>query len=292
MADDSAVATGSALFDACYRQHQGVQDAVMLCLTQGLEQQYADKASNTVQWLLVLAGALVFSMQLGFAMLCAGCVRRKNVGNTLLKNLLDACGAAIAWFVLGWAMAFGGENGEKGFTFAGNANFFLTGEVDYAVWFFQYAFSAASVTIIAGTLAERCKMSAYICYSVFMTGFVYPIVVHSIWSTNGFLSASATNPFNGVGVIDFAGSGVVHLTGGSTALVATYVLGSRKGRFVDSEGNVLESPKEIAGHSISLQAMGTLMLWFGCKFRSSCESSLSVVVMTLNSPCMCHPRYY
>lgn len=261
----TAGAPSSPLFDACFQQHLGATDAVLLCVTSGLEQQAAAKRATITSWLLVLCGALVFLMQLGFAMLCAGCVRRKNVSNTLLKNLLDACGAAVAWFVVGYAFSFGGQSAEDGVTFVGVQGFFLTGDVDMAFWFFQLTFSAAAVTIIAGTLAERCRMSAYISYSIFMTGFIYPVVVHSIWSENGFLSAFSAEPFMGSGVVDFAGSGVVHLTGGSTALVATYILGARKGRFTNSAGESLDEPKEIPGHSIALQTMGTLLLWFGCE---------------------------
>ena len=153
-------------------------------------------------------------------MLCAGCVRRKNVSNTLLKNLLDACVAGVAFFTVGYAFAFGGQDASQGITFLGTENFFITGDVDFAFWFFQYVFSAASVTIIAGTLAERCRMSAYLCYSFFLPGFVYPVIAHALWSDNGFLSPTAENPRLGVGCIDFAGGGVVHVTGGSAALVA------------------------------------------------------------------------
>lgn len=98
-----------------------------------------------------------------------------------------------------------------------------------------------------------------------MTGFVYPVIAHSIWSDNGFLSRFAAAPIMGSGALDFSGSGVVHLTGGTTALVATWVLGARKGRFTDENGEPLNKPKAIPGHSIALQVMGTLMLWFGCK---------------------------
>lgn len=183
-----------------------------------------------------------------------------------MKNLLDACGAAIGFFLVGYAFAFGGQNDRSDITFIGTANFVFQGDVDPAFWFFEYAFSATCVTIVAGTLAERCQMAAYLCYSVFLTGFVYPVVAHTIWSNNGFLSAFAANPLNGVGVIDFAGSGVVHLTGGTTALIATYILGSRKGRFYDHRGRALKTPKAMPGHSIALQLMGTMVLWFGCTF--------------------------
>merc|ERR1712161_89731 len=120
--------------------------------------------------------------------------------------------------------------------------------------------------IVAGTVAERCKMSAYLCYSFFLTAFVYPVVVHSIWSSDGFLIAFGDDDavlFRGVGMIDFAGSGVVHMTGGATALVAAIVLGPRRGRFYDDDGNVLETPVEFPAHSVALQVLGTFILWFG-----------------------------
>lgn len=187
-------------------------------------------------------------------MLCAGAVRKKNVQNTMLKNLLDACGAALAFWAVGYAFAFGGQDFESSTkTFIGTENFFLMGVDDLAFWLFQYAFSAASATIVAGTLAERCQMAAYLCYSVVLGGFVYPVIAHSIWNPQGFLSANAVEPLLGVGMIDFAGSGVVHLTGGTTALFATMILGPRRGRFHDDTGRKLDKPKEFPGHSVALQ---------------------------------------
>lgn len=106
-------------------------------------------------------------------------------------------------------------------------------------------------------------MAAYLCYSVFLAGFIYPVVAHSLWSRNGFLSGSNVDPFLGVGALDFAGSGVVHITGGTTALYATLVLGARRGRFYDSQGEPLEVPKAFPGHSVALQLLGTMILWFG-----------------------------
>lgn len=99
-----------------------------------------------------------------------------------------------------------------------------------------------------------------------MVSWVYPIVAHSLWSQNGFLSPTLINPLLGVGCVDFAGSGVIHLTGGLSAFIAVYVLGPRRGRFYNSQGEPLAQPKEIPGHSISLQVLGFFILWFGCKF--------------------------
>jgi Amt family ammonium transporter len=214
---------------------------------------------------LLFAATMVFFMQAGFAMLCAGSVRQKNVKNIMLKNLLDACGAAIGFWSVGYAFAY--DNNSSGNTsFIGTANFFVldfgTGS-EIIGWFFQFAFAATAATIVAGTVAERCKMQAYLCYSLFLTAFVYPVVVRSIWSSNGFLTAFRDDPKFDVGVIDFAGSGVVHLTGGATALIAAIILGPRKGRFYDENGKPLETPAEFKPHSVALQMLGTFILWVG-----------------------------
>ena len=183
----------------------------------------------------------------------------------MLQNILDICGGAIGFYTVGYGFAYGGSD-EIGATFVGNSYFGLRDFDDWASFFFQFAFAATAATIVAGTIAERCKMSAYLCYSVFLTGFVYPVVVHSVWSSNGFLSAFNNNLlFRNIGTIDFAGSGAVHMTGGITALVAAIVLGPRKGRFHDEDGNPLEKPVTFQPHSVALQVLGTLILWFGCK---------------------------
>jgi Amt family ammonium transporter len=205
---------------------------------------------------------MIFLMQCGFTMLCAGSVRQKNVKNIMLKNLLDACGGAIGFWSIGYALAYG-ENGN--FIGLTSEKYFLNGDSDYISFFFQFTFAATSATIVAGTVAERCKMSAYLCYSLFLTAFVYPVVVHAIWNGNGFLTAfpSDGNKLFGVGMIDFAGSGVVHMTGGCAALVAAIVLGPRLGRFTDEVGVPLDKPRDFPPHSVSLQVLGTFILWFG-----------------------------
>jgi Amt family ammonium transporter len=254
------------LYQSCAIEYDGETDAVLQCITDQLQAEAQASISNTHSWLLVLTGALVFFMQAGFAMLCAGCVRKKNVQNTMLKNLLDACGAALAWYVTGFAFTFG-EPGSGDTSYIGSGSFLYMGDVNPAFWFFQFAFSATAVTIVAGTLAERCQMTAYLMYSLFLTGFVYPVSARAIWSSYGFLSATQPNPIGGVGVIDFAGSGVVHATGGMTALIAAKILGARKGRFYDAKGAPLAVPKDFPGHSVALQLMGTMVLWFGCKLQ-------------------------
>lgn len=224
-----------------------------------------DTRAGIDTFFLIFAAALVFMMQAGFAMLCAGSVRQKNVKNIMLKNMLDACGGAIGFWSVGYAFAYGGASPDKK-GFIGNEGFFLKGfdtAAEYSGWFFQFAFAATAATIVAGTVAERCKMSAYLCYSLMLTGFVYPVVVYSIWSSSGFLTAFNNDPFRGVGMIDFAGSGVVHMTGGCTAFIAAIVLGARKGRFYDEDGNPLDHPAEFHPHSVALQVLGTFILWFG-----------------------------
>ncbi|KAG7368264.1 ammonium transporter AMT2a [Nitzschia inconspicua] len=250
---------------------------------------------------LLFAGAVVFLMQAGFAMLCAGSVRQKNVKNIMLKNLLDACGGAIGFYTVGYAFAYG-TNDEGGKNFIGTSNFFIrnfSAGGDLIGWFFQFAFAATAATIVAGTVAERCKMAAYLCYSVFLTGFVYPVVVHSIWSADGFLTAFRDDPFRDVGNVDFAGSGVVHMTGGATALVAAIVLGPRKGRFYDEDGNPLETPATFQAHSVALQILGTFILWFGWygfnpgsalaidNPDSAATAALCAVTTTLAAACGC-----
>jgi len=111
---------------------------------------------------------------------------------------------------VGYAFAFGGDKEAFGTTtFAGTTNFFGTGDIDLPFFFFQYTFAAASVTIVAGALAERCQMAAYLAYSFFLTGFVYPITCHAVWSVSGFLSPFNAKPLLGIGMIDFAGSAVI-----------------------------------------------------------------------------------
>jgi Amt family ammonium transporter len=124
-----------------------------------------------------------------------------------------------------------------------------------AFFLFEYAFAACTTTVVAGTLMERSQMIAYFLYSILVAGFVYPIIVHAIWNYRGFLSAHANDPLYGVGMNDFAGSGVVHFTGGLISLAATSVLGPRRGRFHDEEGRKLDKPREFPGQSVSLQVI-------------------------------------
>lgn len=217
-------------------------------------------------WVLVCA-FLVFFMQSGFALLESGAVRSKNTKNILLKNVIDACMAAIAWWAVGHAFAFGGDC--DGNPFIGSTDFFLSKSSNrssdyFAFWVFNYAFSATSSTIVSGAVSERTQFRSYVLYTLALTSFIYPVVAHWVWSPPGWLSAgdaSCGNPdpvFSGTnGVIDFAGSGVVHMVGGGAALVGAMTVGPRIGRF--SSGHVV-----LFEHSNFTQiVLGTLILWFG-----------------------------
>jgi Amt family ammonium transporter len=256
--------SSQSVFEVCQSQH-GTDLSVELlqCVSDAAESGRADISSGLNSFFLIYAGALVFFMQLGFAMLCAGSIREKNVKNVLLWNLLDSAGGAFGFWSIGFAFAYGGQDITKGKTFIGNSGFFLTGDTDMEFWFFQYTFACALSSIVAGTIAERTKMMAYLCYSIFLCGFVYPVCAHAFWSSNGFLSAFAAEPLWGSGVIDFAGSGPVHMCGGVAALVMAIILGPRRGRFYDDDGVELDEPKAMGPHSVALQFLGTFALWFG-----------------------------
>jgi Amt family ammonium transporter len=201
-------------------------------------------------WILV-AAFLVFFMQAGFGMLEAGLVRTKNAANVLTKNVLDFCFAALAYFIFGYAIMYGGEGplfGTHGW-FMINVESPVDGVPVEAFWLFQAVFAGAAATIVAGAVAERMKFGAYLAYSFLISAFVYPVVGHWVWG-GGWLS--------GLGFHDFAGSTVVHAVGGVSALVGAWMLGPRIGRFnKDGSSNV------ILGHSMPLATLGVLILWFG-----------------------------
>lgn len=194
----------------------------------------------------------------------------------LLKNIFDASLAALLWWSVGYAFAFGqdsfGEDGTNGFI--GTSGFFYQGrgsgddaspltQTPFAkghgksLWAFNWAFAGVAATIVSGAVAERCKFLAYVCYSMAITGFIYPVVVHVAWSQDGRLSAQRSNRLTGgCGVIDFAGSGVVHVTGGIAGLVGAIIVGPREGRFIGKKA--LSTT-----YSSAFQTLGALILWFG-----------------------------
>lgn len=203
-------------------------------------------------------------MQLGFAMLCAGSVRAKNTMNIMLTNVLDAASGGISYYLFGFGFAFGTTTGKNN-GFIGHSFFGLKqipnqyAGMDYSFFVFQWAFAIAAAGITSGSIAERTQFVAYLIYSSFLTGFVYPIVSHWLWSSDGWLSATnAGNLLFGSGAIDFAGSGVVHMVGGIAGLWGALIEGPRIGRF-DSSGR----PQQLRGHSATLVVLGSFLLWFG-----------------------------
>ncbi|CAB4261911.1 unnamed protein product [Prunus armeniaca] len=208
---------------------------------------------------LLFSAYLVFSMQLGFAMLCAGSVRAKNTMNIMLTNVLDAATGGIFYYLFGFAFAFGGpSNGFIGRHFFGLRDI-PSDSFDYSHFLYQWAFAIAAAGITSGSIAERTQFVAYLIYSSFLTGFVYPVVSHWFWSTDGWASAANTqNLLFGSGVIDFAGSGVVHMVGGIAGLWGAFIEGPRIGRFDHSGRSVA-----LRGHSATLVVLGTFLLWFG-----------------------------
>ncbi len=215
-------------------------------------------AALDTTWLLV-AGFLVFFMQAGFAMLTGGFVRSKNTANILMKNMIDACVGGLLFWAVGYGIAYGTSESSNGFI--GMGDFFFNDTAGFAGWFFQFAFAAAAATIVAGSLAERLKFSAYLVYTVVITGFIYPVVVHWAWDVNGWMTAFKEDPADLLmanGYIDFAGSGVVHMVGGWAGLVGAALLGPRLGKY--GPGGRINA---IPGHNISIATLGMFILWFG-----------------------------
>lgn len=204
-----------------------------------------------VVWIL-LAAFLVFFMQAGFAMVESGFSRAKNAANLLMKNLMDFSAGTLLFFSIGYALMFGPD----AFGLIGKDGWFLTtfavsaeSAPDWAFFLFQLMFAAVAATIVSGAVAERLKFSAYLVYTVFITGLIYPISGHWAWG-GGWLTE--------LGFVDFAGSTVVHSVGGWAALAGAAILGPRIGKFnEDGTSNV------IPGHSLTLAALGVFILWFG-----------------------------
>ncbi len=219
-------------------------------------------SSNTI-WVLV-AAALVFFMQAGFAMVETGFTRAKNAGNIIMKNLMDfSLGTPIYW-LLGFGIMFGGSG-----LFVGGFDPMVKGDYSsilpsgvplMAFLIFQTVFCATAATIVSGAMAERTKFSSYCIYSIVISAFVYPVSGHWIWG-GGWLAQQ--------GFHDFAGSTAVHMVGGVAALVGAKILGPRIGKY-DKNGK----PKAIPGHSITLGALGVFILWF-CWFGFNGGSTVS-----------------
>lgn len=234
---------------------------------------------------IFICAVLVFLMQAGFALVEAGLTRAKNAANIMMKNLMDASIGILIFAAIGWGIAYPGDfNGWVGSAGLWVDGFFSGAFVDVSPealaddgfyplavpvdFLFQAAFAAAAATIVSGAVAGRTKFVGYIAYSVIITGVVYPIVVSWKWG-GGWLDE--------LGFSDFAGSGLVHMTGGFAALAGAIVIGPRIGKFA-ADGTARAMP----GHSIPLAMTGVLLLfigWFGFNPGSQLQADMAVPII-------------
>jgi ammonium transporter, Amt family len=211
---------------------------------EGLEQ-------NVLILFLMVATVLVFLMHAGFAMLEAGMTRSKNAANIIGKNLMTISLGLLTYYAIGFGLMYG----EQFASLVGTNYFFLLGSgyeadsilsMDFA---FQAMFAATAATIVSGAVAERMRFGAYVAVAIVMTALIYPIVGAWTWG-GGWIDQ--------LGFADFAGSTIVHMTGGVAALVGAAFLGPRIGKYA-KDGRA----RAIPGHSMPLAALGVLLLFFG-----------------------------
>ncbi|MGE0392974.1 MAG: ammonium transporter [Vicinamibacterales bacterium] len=242
-------------------------------------------------WVMVTA-ALVFFMNLGFALVESGFCRAKNTVNILSKNFIVFAISSLAFYVFGWGLMFGngGLMGSEGVFMVGGADnspatgdaymgayksIAWTGVPLWAKFFFQLVFAGTAATIVSGAVAERVKYISFIVFSFLLVAFVYPITGHWIWG-GGWLAAA--------GFWDFAGSTVVHSVGGWAALAGIIVLGPRLGKY-GPDGKVTP----IVGHSMTSGVIGCFVLWLGWfgfnpgSTMAADPNGISHIFMTTNS---------
>jgi len=238
-------------------------------------------------WVMICA-FMVFFFQCGFAMVETGFCRGKNAAHTMTMNFMVFLVGAIGYFLVGFALQMGGSGGAAGLGTGGAAldsmlkipglggilgykGFMLNGTYDagiYALFFFQMVFMDTTVTIPTGAMAERVKYSAMVITSFFIAMVLYPLFANWVWG-GGWLATLGANFGIGHGVVDFAGSGVVHSMGGMIALAGAIVLGPRIGKF-KKDGTARAFP----GHNIPMAIVGTIILFF-CWFSFNAGSTLN-----------------
>ena len=202
-------------------------------------------------WFL-MGAALVFWMQAGFAMVEAGFTRAKNAGNIIMKNLMDFCIGTVVFIFIGYSLLCGEDIG--GFIGKPTLNIFSDyANFDWPAFVFNLVFCATAATIVSGAMAERTKFVSYCIYSAVISAVVYPIETHWVWG-GGWLAQ--------MGYHDFAGSSVIHMVGGLTALIGAALLGPRIGKFIKKDGKVTKV-NAFPGHNLVIGALGVLILWFG-----------------------------
>ena len=222
---------------------------------------------TTVVWVLI-ATALVYFMQAGFALCEAGLTRAKNTGNILMKNMMDFCIGTPCFWLVGFGLMFGGLG-----PIVGGLDPLIRGTYTAAnsvvpqtmpLWcyvIFETVFCATAATIVSGSMAERTNFKAYCIYSAVISLFVYPIEGHWIWG-GGWLSM--------LGFHDFAGSTCVHMVGGSIACLGAWMLGPRIGKY-DKNGKA----RAIPGHNLTACTLGVFILWF-CWFGFNGGSTVAM----------------
>ena len=205
----------------------------------------------TSVWFL-MGAALVFWMQAGFAMVEAGFTRAKNAGNIIMKNLMDFCIGTVVFIFIGYSLLCGEDVG--GFIGKPTLNIFSDyANFDWPGFVFNLVFCATAATIVSGAMAERTKFVSYCIYSAVISAVVYPIETHWVWG-GGWLAQ--------MGYHDFAGSSVIHMVGGLTALIGAALLGPRIGKFMKKDGKVTKV-NAFPGHNLVIGALGVFILWFG-----------------------------
>jgi len=205
---------------------------------------------------VILCASLVFLMQAGFLCLEAGSTRSKHNINVVIKNIADL-GLSVLCF---WGFGYGLMFGNSYYGWIGSSHWAPDvgqGQVWMGVFFlFQAMFCSTAVTIVSGAVAERMRFSSYVLIAILISGIVYPVFGH--WAWGGLEGNGTTGWLGHLGFIDFAGSTVVHSTGGWVALASVLILGPRIGRFSSKRGN-----RQLFGYDLPLASLGTLLLWLG-----------------------------
>jgi len=201
---------------------------------------------------VAICGALIFQMEGGFALLEAGFIRAKNAMSIIAKVIIDIIFGGIAFYVVGFGIAYGSSNGWFAFDMGimeEDLGLGLTVS-NKLFWFIQLGFAMAAISIVSGAVAERMKIWAYALFVLVFCTIMYPLVANWVWNPDGWLAIRGFN--------DFAGSSAVHAMGGFAALAAAIVLGPRLGKY-QKNGELTPIP----GHNLPLAAVGGFLLWFG-----------------------------
>jgi Amt family ammonium transporter len=261
-----------------------------------------NRIALNIVWTLV-AGFLVMFMQAGFAMVETGFTQAKNAGHTMAMNFMVYGLGMLGYWLCGFAFQMGGVGANtlaggtglltnevtlhlfgKDFGIFGITGFFLSG-VSYdasifTLFLFQMVFMDTTATIPTGSMAERWNFKSFVIYGIFVGAILYPLFANWVWG-GGWLSQLGKNFGFGHGHVDFAGSSVVHMTGGVAALAGAIILGPRLGKFKDGK------PMAIPGHHIPMAVVGTFILafgWFGFNAGSSLAGTdLRIGVIATNT---------